>query len=67
MVDFKKLLEKSRCCICGTPGLISNYTQNVDGCQLCEKHSKMFLNSGLMHEGADDLWHFDNIEDLKLF
>ena len=67
MIDFKKLLEKSRCCICGTPGSTSNHTQNVDGYQLCKKHSDMFLQNGLMHEGEDDEWHFDNEEDLKLF
>lgn len=67
MIDFKKLLNKSRCCLCGTPGHINSYVQNIDGIQLCKKHSDMFLYNGLIKEGDDDLWHFVNKEDLKLF
>lgn len=57
MIDFKK-----HCCICGK----LRCTHEIDDLFLCDKHFIMVIGT-MTFEGPDDYWHFENIEDLKLF
>ena len=54
----------SKCILCGSHDAYEFFDERV--C-VCKKHFKMFLANGLLKEGPDDLWHFINESDLKLF
>lgn len=54
----------SKCILYGSHDVYDFFDERA---HLCKKHFKMFLNNGLLKEGSDDLWHFINESDLKLF
>ena len=54
----------SKCILCGSNDAYEFFDEST--C-ICKKHFKMFLANGLLKEGSDDLWHFINESDLKLF
>lgn len=54
----------SKCILCGSHDVYEFFDERV--C-LCKRHFKMLLTNGLLKEGSDDLWHFINESDLKLF
>lgn len=59
MIQFNR-----RCEICGKP-TSDLYNDMVDGHILCITHFRLALESGMLSEGLDDEWHFNNSNDFE--